>query len=64
MSDKMKTDIELPIFAVIVAVLTLISCYAEWDSVKTKPYYAPSSSYVHYPAPPGTVPVHSQDPQK
>ena len=48
----------------VILFMSNIACVAEWDTVKTKPYYAPSSAYVHYPAPPSMVPVHPQDPQR
>ena len=48
----------LTVTAVLIA--TLMGCYAEWDSVRTKPWYASQYQYVHYPAPYRPAPTSSR----
>lgn len=41
------------LFRFLFALLVLLfsGCFATWDTVKTRPYYAREAAYLHFPAP-------------
>lgn len=64
--NRLELHIVALLLVIIVALIILlnVSCYAEFDSVKTQPTYAPERAYIHWPAPPAQSAVQNNEGNK